>query len=174
MSGDNPFLALGLPVRPDISDDEVRAAWRRVAASAHPDLPGGGDPPRFAAAAAAYAELRTPFGRTEAYADQTAATSASRPVAATRARSAPTAAADTSPGQAPATTRQSRPAALAALHLWRVRRGRPGVLAIRTLIAAGLITGSIIVAGWQPATLALTVGVLTWLIRTIRYDLAPA
>src|SRR5579859_3820473 len=98
MSGDNPFVALGLPVRPDISDDEVRAAWRRVAASAHPDLPDGGDPPRFAAAAAAYAELRTPFGRGEAHADLTAVNP--RPVS--------------HPGSARSGTAPS------AAHMWRV------------------------------------------------------
>jgi hypothetical protein len=62
----NPFAALGLDSRAEVSDDEVRAAWRRVAATTHPDLPGGGDPERFAAAAAAYTELRSAFGRGEA------------------------------------------------------------------------------------------------------------
>lgn len=68
MSAD-PFAALGLPARPDLTDDEVRAAWRRVAAATHPDRDDGGDPPAFAAAAAAYTELRTLSGRREAYAD---------------------------------------------------------------------------------------------------------
>src|ERR1700755_77959 len=85
----NPFEALGLPERPDLTDEDVRAAWRRVAAATHPDRPGGGapaahtrppaapPPPRpeagdlaaYTAASAAYAELRTPWGRSEAYAD---------------------------------------------------------------------------------------------------------
>ena len=69
MSGD-PFAALGLPARPDLTDDEVRAAWRRVAAATHPDRDDGGDPPVFAAAAAAYTDLRTAAGRREALADQ--------------------------------------------------------------------------------------------------------
>lgn len=65
----DPFAALGLPARPDLTDDDVRAAWRRVAAATHPDRADGGDPARFAVAAAAYTELRTRSGRGEAYAD---------------------------------------------------------------------------------------------------------
>jgi curved DNA-binding protein CbpA len=65
----DPFSALGLPARPDITGDEVHAAWRRIAAATHPDRADGGDPARFAAAAAAYTALRTPFGRGEALAD---------------------------------------------------------------------------------------------------------
>src|ERR1700677_2210969 len=68
MTGNDPFSDLGLPARADLSDDEVRAAWRRIAAATHPDRSDGGDATRFAAAAAAYAELRTPYGRREAYA----------------------------------------------------------------------------------------------------------
>ena len=65
----NPFEALGLPERPDLTDEEVRAAWRKIAAATHPDRPDGGDLARYTAASAAYAELRTPWGRSEAYAD---------------------------------------------------------------------------------------------------------
>jgi len=65
----DPFAALGLPARPGLGDDEVRAAWRRIAAATHPDRADGGDPDRFAAAAAAYTTLRTQFGRSEALAD---------------------------------------------------------------------------------------------------------
>jgi curved DNA-binding protein CbpA len=68
VSGD-PFAALGLATRPGLSDEDVRAAWRRIAAATHPDRDDGGDPARFGAAAAAYAELRTEFGRGEALAD---------------------------------------------------------------------------------------------------------
>ena len=65
----DPFDVLGLPTRPGLSDDDVRAAWRRIAAATHPDREDGGDPARFGAAAAAYAMLRTEFGRGEALAD---------------------------------------------------------------------------------------------------------
>src|SRR5215472_12853833 len=65
----NPFRALGLPERPDLTDEQVRAAWRNIAAATHPDRPDGGDLARYTAASAAYAELRSPWGRSEAYAD---------------------------------------------------------------------------------------------------------
>ena len=65
----DPFAALGLTAAPELTDDDVRAAWRRVAAATHPDRSDGGDPAQFAAAAAAYTELRTRFGRGEAMAD---------------------------------------------------------------------------------------------------------
>src|SRR5437016_4896630 len=65
----DPFSELGLPARPGLTDDEVRAAWRRIAAATHPDRADGGDAARFAAAAAAYTAVRTGFGRTEALAD---------------------------------------------------------------------------------------------------------
>jgi hypothetical protein len=80
MPGD-PFAALGLPARSGLSDEDVRAAWRRIAAATHPDREDGGDPARFGAAAAAYVTLRTDFGRGEALADlgEVAAGSARRP-----------------------------------------------------------------------------------------------
>ena len=73
MSGPDPFAILGLAARPDLADDDVRAAWRRIAAAVHPDRADGGDPARFGAAAAAYTTLRTLDGRREAFADLAAA-----------------------------------------------------------------------------------------------------
>jgi hypothetical protein len=78
MTGD-PFDALGLDRRGDLADDEIRAAWRRVAAATHPDRADGGDPPAFAAAAAAYTMLRTRTGRGEALADLLAPAAPARP-----------------------------------------------------------------------------------------------
>lgn len=49
-----PHDVLGL--RPDATQGEVRAAWRRVAADTHPDH--GGDPAAFARAEDAYRRLR--------------------------------------------------------------------------------------------------------------------
>ena len=66
---DDPFLALGLPRRADLTDDDVRSAWRRIAAATHPDRDDGGDPARFGAAAAAYAVLRTAWERGETLAE---------------------------------------------------------------------------------------------------------
>lgn len=63
-----PFNALGLAASPDLTDDDVRMAWRRLAAATHPDRDDGGDPAAFADAAAAYTVLRTHAGRSEALA----------------------------------------------------------------------------------------------------------
>src|SRR5579859_4326047 len=66
---DDPFAELGLPALAELTDDDVHAAWRRIAAATHPDREDGGDPARFGAAAGAYVVLRTGFGRSEALAD---------------------------------------------------------------------------------------------------------
>ena len=66
---DDPYAALGLPARADLTDDDVRAAWRRIAAATHPDRDDGGDPVTFGAAAAAYATLRTAWDRGEVLAE---------------------------------------------------------------------------------------------------------
>src|SRR5215469_12169213 len=65
----DPFTVLGLPATRGLTDDEVRTAWRRIASDTHPDRADGGDPARFAAAAAAYTALRTEYGRAETLAD---------------------------------------------------------------------------------------------------------
>jgi hypothetical protein len=59
----SPFDVLGLQAGCDPTDDQVRSAWRRVAAATHPDRADGGDPAAFAAAASAYTALRTAAGR---------------------------------------------------------------------------------------------------------------
>jgi hypothetical protein len=101
MAGD-PFRALGLTADPGLTDDDIRSAWHRVAAATHPDRADGGDPAAFSAAAAAYSELRSPFGRGEALADLAA------PAGGTRARVA---------ARWPARVRRGRPARLALLIL---------------------------------------------------------
>ena len=116
----NPFAVLGLDARPDLTDAQVRDAWRAVATATHPDREDGGNPAAYGAASAAYAALRTPWARSEAYADLLART--------------------ISPALLPADA-TPRPAAclLSALLLLpaRIRHGRPLTLAIRTLL--GLI-----------------------------------
>lgn len=144
MSGPDPFAILGLAARPDLTDDDVRAAWRRIAAAVHPDRADGGDPARFSAAAAAYTTLRTLDGRREAYADLAAA-----PRGWSRSR-------------------------WSRFRWGRFRRGRPAVLVLRTAVAAGVSAGALAVAGPQPASFALVAGALTWLARTGRHELAPA
>jgi hypothetical protein len=65
----DPFRVLGLAAAADLTDDDVRSAWRRAAAATDPDRDDGGDPAAFAAAAAAYAALRTEAGRSDTRAD---------------------------------------------------------------------------------------------------------
>ncbi|HXC82657.1 MAG TPA: hypothetical protein VNV62_12485 [Trebonia sp.] len=139
---DDAFVALGLPPRAGLTDDDVRAAWRRIAAATHPDRDDGGDPARFGAAAAAYALLRTAYGRGEALADLDS-----------RARR------DRRRGRAPSGRHPAR--------------GRPGLLALRVLVAAGTGALTVAVAGWTPATVGVVAGALTWLVATARHDLPP-
>jgi hypothetical protein len=176
----DPFAALGLTARPDLTDDDVRMAWRRVAAATHPDRSDGGDPDRFAAAAAAYTELRTRFGRGEAMADaRTAPGRSGRPPAAGRPavarRLSAWRAGRRSAAPGPSARRGSRPVLPRAVLLLtaRVRRGRPWRLALRVLAAAAACGAAVAVAGSQPAGPALITGALTWLLLTARRDLAP-
>jgi hypothetical protein len=160
---DDPFAVLGVPARADLSDDDVRAAWRRLAAATHPDRADGGEPARFAAAAAAYTVLRTRSGRGEALADLTASTPPPR-------RTPP---AGQAPPLAAAPGAATAAAAAAGPLTARIRHGRPIRLLLRVTIAALVSAGVVIVAGTQPATPALIVGIATWLVLTGRHDLAP-
>jgi curved DNA-binding protein CbpA len=147
----SPFEVLGLPASDELTDDDIRSAWRRIASATHPDRTDGGDPAAFAAAAAAYTLLRTPAGRGEALAD------VSEP-----GGSAPD-------GPVPRTIWLASAAATTA---WRIRHGQPGRLAIRLLSAAAAGAVAVLAVGWQPASIAVISGALTWLIATGRTDLA--
>lgn len=148
----DPFRELGLPRSADLTDDQVRAAWRQAAAATHPDRADGGDPAAFASAAAAYASLRTPAARASAlddppdHADQSAAQPRS------------------GPGW------RCRPIAALAARIWR---GRPGMLAARVLATIAVPVLAVAAVGWQPASAAVITGMLTWLVLTGRLDLAP-
>jgi hypothetical protein len=174
---EDPFLALGLPPQAGLTDDDVRAAWRRIAAATHPDRDDGGDPARFGAAAAAYAQLRTGYGRGEALAglDSRASRDRRRSRASRGIRRG-------RPGVlASRGIWRGRPGVLASRGIWRGRpgvlaaggiwRGRPGLLALRVVVAAG--SGALVVAaaGWTPATVGVLAGALTWLVATARHDL---
>ena len=138
----DPFSALGLDLGADLTDDDVRIAWRRIAAATHPDRGDGGDPVAFAIAAAAYADLRTAYGRGEARAD----------VLLSR------------PGRQ---ARSDRRFARAAVSL---RLRRPVRLAVRAVAAAAAAALGILIAGPGPAGPALAAGAATWLVLTIRRD----
>ena len=162
----DPFEALGLPARPDLDDETVRAAWRAIAAATHPDRPDGGDLARYTAASAAYAELRTPWGRSEAYADlvqraghdSEPATGPLPPIADCDPR------ADGLP---------RHPLAAVLEFPARIRYGRPGHLLLRAVIAAALALGVLqLIPGTTAAPADITV-VITWFVLTGRRDLAP-
>jgi DnaJ domain len=172
----DPFTVLGLPTRAGLSDDEVRAAWRRIAAATHPDRTDGGDAARFAAAAAAYTVLRTNFGRAEALANLARPAGPGRRGAGPgRWPSAPHWGRRRPRPAAGGERRRERPGAgLLAGRWWaRVRHGRPARLALRIAAAAAVSIGVALIAGARPATPALITGVLTWLALTARHDLAP-
>ena len=130
----DPFAALGLAASPDLTDDDVRAAWRRVAAATHPDRADGGDPTAFAVAASAYSDLRTRFGRNEALADLRTAVGRRRLAARwagwARPGSGP-AQADRGVRSAGWAGRVERGGVPGAGWAGLVRRGRPGRLALR-------------------------------------------
>lgn len=137
----DPFVALGLRADDDLTDDDVRIAWRRIAAATHPDRDDGGDPDRFALAAAAYTELRTGFGRNEARASLTSGVPARVGIAA-RLR--------------PGRLRWPSP-----------RRRRVARLLVRLAVAAAAAVLGGAAAGWNtPAAPALVVGALTWFLVT--------
>lgn len=156
----DPFTALGLTPGPDLTDEQVRAAWRAIATATHPDRPDGGNPARYATASAAFQVLRTPWGRSEAYADLTA-----RNLVNFRHR--------VLPPPAPAARVTISPWRAMLLVPARIRHGRPGRLALRVLAAAVLTLLVLRSGAPTPPIAGLLAGIATWLILTSRGDLAP-
>jgi len=159
---DDPFAELGLPVLAELTDDDVRAAWRRIAAATHPDREDGGDPARFGAAAAAYVLLKTQSGRGEALADLRAGTAGRHVRRHVRAQD-----------------RRRRGAhrlrAAGFPHLGRAGFPHAGYARYRVAGHAGVDRGlalpaggaalgaaaAIAAVGWTPATIGLVAGALT-------------
>jgi hypothetical protein len=158
MNPPNPFAALGLEPSLTLTDQDVRAAWRRTASATHPDRQDGGNPGAYRAASAAYTDLRTAWGRSEACEDL-------------RAGLPPR---DQPPPRAvtPAQPRLSWWRAVLLIPS-RIIHGRPARLALRILAAA--IAGLLVTrtGAPPPSTDALITGIATWLILTSRGDLAP-
>jgi hypothetical protein len=182
----NPFAVLGLPERPDLDDETVRAAWRQIAAATHPDRPDGGDLARYTQASAAYAELRTPWGRSEALADLAESSRRQGRLDAHPGRYPGTdlaVAPDTDPDTEPLpavpaqTPPPSAPPWQPLLNLaWlpsRIARGRPGRLLIRAAIATGLSLAVLILIPGRPAAPADVAGLVVWFVLTGRKYLAP-
>ena len=147
------FAALGLDPSAEVTDDDVRIAWRRIAAASHPDRADRGDAEAFAIAAAAYADLRTAYGRGEARANG---------LLGQRGRQARRAT------QIPPAASVRKVAARAAS---TIRHGRAVRLAARTLAAVAAATLGFLAAGPGPAGPALAAGAATWLMLTVRRDL---
>ncbi len=182
----NPFAALGLPARPDLGDEQVRAAWRQIAAATHPDRADGGDLARYTAASAAYAELRTPWGRSEAYADLAdagdpagpadlgrlggRADAGGEPDAGGEAVTAPLPAV---PAVEPAPGRPWQPLLDLAQVPSRIRGGRPRRLLIRAAVAALLSLALLQLIPGTAAAPADITGLILWFVLTGRKDLAP-
>jgi hypothetical protein len=150
----NPFTTLGLPARPDLTDDQVRRAWRDIAAQTHPDRADGGNPAAYAAATAAYAQLRTGWGRSEALADLAATTATPPPEP---------------PPPAPAAAIWHALAALPA----RIRHGRPLRIAARALAAATVALTALTVIPGTASAPAIVAGAALWWALTARSDLTP-
>jgi len=168
----NPFDALGLPARLDLPDEQVRAAWRAIAAATHPDRPDGGDLARYTAASAAYAELRTGWGRSEAYADLAEQAGTGGPGGT--ADGTVTTPLPVIPAQDP--PRGVRPGHLLAVvgeFPARIRRGRPRRLLIRAAVAAVLSLAVLQLIPGTAAAPADITALITWLVLTGRRDLAP-
>jgi hypothetical protein len=183
---DDPFAVLGLPTRPGLSDDDVRSAWRRIAGSTHPDREDGGDPARFGAAAAAYAELRTGFGRGEVLADLGLSEPADQ-----RRRHGHRRRRSTDSG-ARGGRHRARGELLGVVgrsfrlrmsrwsSQWRPVRSRlrlrpvrrPAGLALRVAGAAPAGVVAVVISGWSPGVVGVLAGVLTWLLATAGRALA--
>jgi curved DNA-binding protein CbpA len=148
----SPFTALGLRPDPALTDDDIRDAWRQVAAATHPDREDGGDPAAYAAAGQARDQLRTSWGRAEARADL------AEGITPGRARPAP--------GRHPGIAR-------AAVLPARIRHGRPARLAVRVLAAAVLAWLAWLALPGSAAAAGTAALLATWLVLTGRGDLAP-
>jgi hypothetical protein len=147
---------LGLPVRADLSDTQVRTAWRNIAAATHPDRPDCGDVGAYTAAATAYAQLRTAWGRSEAYADL-AVTEPHIPVPDQPAARWPSGSLWPGLRLVPA----------------RIRHGRPIRLLLRALAAALLSLLTLALIPSQASGPAVVTGLVIWFFLTAHADLAP-
>lgn len=147
---DDPFAVLGLPVRRDLTDEDVRAAWRRIAAATHPDLADGGDPARYSAAAAAYDTLRTAFGRGEALADLVLV----RPRGRSRAPRH---------GMHRGGRGQAPPSRAAVPRVIRSPVLGAGIVTVVAIAVAAV--------GWTPASIGLLAGAATWLFSLLSLSL---
>jgi hypothetical protein len=169
----NPFEILGLPARRDLTDAQVDAAWRAIAAATHPDRPGGGDLARYTQASAAFAALRTPWSRSEAWADvleQAWEQGYAGLEEAGRPRTGPRRPVRFNPETG---LPLGDPVAVLTQLPSRIRHGRPLRLALRAVIAAVLAVLVLILIPGRPAAPPIVLGLVLWFVLSGRQDLAP-
>ena len=169
----NPFQILGLPARRDLTDEQVDAAWRTIAVATHPDRPDGGDLARYTQASAAFAELRTPWSRSEAYANLVEQAWAAGHDGLDDDGQPYTEPLPPVPPGFQTSLPRGDPIALLAEFPSRIRRGRPLRLLIRAAIAAALSLLVLNLIPGQPAAPADILGLIIWFVLTGRKDLAP-
>jgi hypothetical protein len=178
----NPFAVLGLPEWPDLDDETVHAAWTQIAAETHPDRPDGGNLARYTQATAAYLELNSPWGRSEAFADLLEAAWAVGRYDAYPGHHPPGYDPSDPGGDLPLPPRpwevELGPVPLdEVLHLVaeipaRVRRGHPWRLLIRAAVTAGLCLAVLTLFPGRPAA-AWGVLALAWVfVLSAREDIA--
>jgi hypothetical protein len=140
-----------------------------------PTGPTAGTWPATPQASAAFAELNTPWGRSEAHADLVEQAwregrfeddddePGTQPLPAV-------------PAAAPLPLHPVSPWQLVLALVWlpsRIRCGRPLRLLTRAVIAAGLSLAVLALIPGQPAAPADVAGLITWFVLTGRKDLAP-
>ena len=177
----NPFAVLGLPEWPDMDDETVHAAWQVIANETHPGRDDGGNLARYTQATAAYHELSSPWGRTEAFADLLEQAWAEGRYDAYPGHYPPGYDPDDPDDNPPLSPWQIElgpipPGEL--LHLAaeipaRLRRGHPWHLAIRAAVTAGLCLTILALFPGRPAA-GFSVAVLTGVfVLSARQDIAP-
>jgi hypothetical protein len=169
----NPFEILGLPARRDLTNEQVDAAWRAIAVATHPDREDGGDLARYTQASAAFAELRTPWSRSEAWADLAEQAWAAGYDGLDDDGQPCTEPLPPVPVNPETGLPRGDPLAVLAGLPSRVRKGRPLRLALRAIIAAVLSLLVLTLIPGQPAAPADVLGLIIWFVLTGRKDLAP-
>jgi hypothetical protein len=173
----NPFAVLGLPEWPDLEDETVDAAWAAIAAETHPDRADGGDLARYTRAAAAYAEIRSHWGRTEAFADLLEQAWAEGRYDAYPGHYPPGWEPDdpeppARPWQLPPPMWLADPKGMLLTLPWRFRHGHPARLPVLAAIIAGVCLGVLAMFPGLPRPVIVAVGI-AWFIGCIRETLAP-
>ena len=176
----NPFAVLGLPEWPELDDETVHAAWQVIAAETHPDRDDGGNLARYTRATAAYHELSSPWGRSEAFADLL-----EQAWADGRYDAYPD---HYPPGYEPSDDLPLPPGPWQAelgpipldelLHLAaqipaRLRHGHPWHLAIRAAVIAGLCLGVLVLFPGRPAAGFGVAALTVVFVLSARNDIAP-